>query len=167
MPYSPRIVANAFLWKKGAAGLSHMKLQKLVFFVHAWALALNNQRLVTESPEAWPYGPVFTSLYHELKQFGSQNITMLLQELNPATGQLAALIPNEKDATFWSLFDRVWDRYGRLSAMQLSSLTHETGGPWERARSNFAGEIRDEWIADYYRAQLTPAPAFGSFSAAA
>lgn len=159
MTYSPRMVANALLWEatKRGAKLTHMKLQKLVFFMHAWSLALHNQPLVSERPEAWPYGPVFESLYHELKGYGSQAITGYLQELVPATGQMAALVPNPEDKMFWSLLDRVWERYGRFTAIQLSSLTHESGGPWERARTNFAGEIPDEWLATYYRDKLPAA----------
>jgi uncharacterized phage-associated protein len=156
MAYSPRIVANALLWdaKKRNGSLTHMKLQKLVFFMHAWSLALYGAPLVTEKPQAWQYGPVFPSIYHELKSFGSGNITSMLAELNTATGQFVPLVPNPQDERFWSLLKRVWDRYGGFSAGQLSALTHESGGPWERAYKNAQREIPDDWIANHYRHKL-------------
>ena len=40
MPYSPAIVANAVLYRAKQRGIriSHLKLQKLIFFIHAWRL---------------------------------------------------------------------------------------------------------------------------------
>lgn len=156
MAYSARTVANAFLRKAREQGtaLTHMKVQKLVFFAHAWSLALNETPLLLEGPEAWPYGPVFDTLYHDLKVFGSGPVHTLLSELNPATGNIAAMVPNPQDQPFWSLLNQIWDRYGKFSAMQLSALTHESGGPWEKARISKYRLIPDEWIRDYYRGQL-------------
>lgn len=156
MIYSTRMVANAFLRKAKEHGvkLTHMKVQKLVFFIHAWSLALNNAQLLDERPEAWPYGPVFDSLYHDLKSFGSGAVDGFLTELNPATGNIVAMIPSLQDASFWSLFQKVWDRYGVFTAMQLSALTHESGGPWEIARKESMGIIPDDLIKNYYRKKL-------------
>lgn len=161
MQYSPRVVANALLRKSKERGvkLTHMKLQKLVFFMHAWSLALNDKLLLKERPAAWPYGPVFDTLYHDLKSFGSSPVDSFLKELNPTTGNVSAMIPSSTDDSFWKLLDRVWDRYGRFTAMQLSSLTHEVGGPWERARNELTGEIPDDWIKTHYKAKLNAANA--------
>lgn len=155
MAYSPRMIANAFLWKKGGGGLSHIKLQKLVFFLHAWSLALYGKPGASESPEAWQYGPVFSSLYHELKSYGSSNITQYLTEYSPSAQKMVAFVPNQQDLEFWSLFDRVDERYGRFSALDLSALTHEPGSPWEQAYRINQKEIPSDWIADYYRKKLT------------
>lgn len=154
MAYSPRMVANAFLWKKRGASLSHMKLQKLVFFVHAWSLAINGKPGVTESPEAWQYGPVFSSLYHELKSYGSRGVTEYLTEYSPAAQKMVALVPNHQDGEFWSLFDRVLERYGNFSAVDLSALTHEPGSPWDRAYRINQKEIPNDWITEYYQRKL-------------
>lgn len=131
-----------------------MKLQKLVFFMHAWSLALNDTPLLKEKPVAWPHGLVFDTLYRDLKCHGSDAIHSLLTELNPATGNIAAMIPNPKDKTFWSLLDSVWNRYSGFSAMQLSALTHEPGGPWDMARQEKSGEITDESVKTYYKKKL-------------
>jgi uncharacterized phage-associated protein len=154
--YSTSLVANAFLYKARQSGVqvSHMKLQKLVFFIHAWSLASTGASYVDERPEAWPYGPVFGSLYHELKSFGSRDIDSYLMQMNSETGERQALIPVFSDGAFWGLLDQVWNRYGSFSALQLSALTHESGGPWEQARQTHVGWLPDEVVRDYYRPQI-------------
>ncbi len=154
--YSPSLVANAFLYKaqQSHVHLSHMKLQKLVFFMHAWSLAAHGESVVSERPEAWTYGPVFDSLYHELKTYGSRNIDAFLTQMNRETGERQALIPVLRDTPFWALLDEVWERYSPLSALQLSALTHESGGPWEKARRSGNGWLADEIVRDHYKAQL-------------
>lgn len=154
--YSPSLVANAFLYKARNSGaqVSHMKLQKLVFFMHAWSLASTGSSYVSERPEAWTYGPVFDSLYHELKSFGSRDVDAFLTQMNPAAGERQPMIPVLSDTEFWNLLNQVWDRYSPLSALQLSALTHEAGSPWEKARQTKSGWIRDELVRDYYRPQL-------------
>lgn len=155
--YSPSLVANAFLMKAGQSGvqITHMKLQKLVFFLHAWALALHGGTPLAERPEAWPYGPVFDSLYHELKGFGSGPINQYLLQMDPNTGERKPMIPQYEDNVFWVLLGQVWERYKDLSAMQLSTLTHEPGGPWDIARKENHGWLKDDIVRNYYGAQLS------------
>lgn len=154
--YSPSLVANAFLYKALQSGVrvSHMKLQKLVFFIHAWSLASTSASYVSERPEAWTYGPVFDSLYHELKNFGSRDIDAYLMQMNSETGERQALVPVLADGAFWTLLDQVWDRYSSLSALQLSALTHEAGGPWEQSRQTGRGWLSDDIVRDHYRQQI-------------
>jgi uncharacterized phage-associated protein len=154
--YSTSLVANAFLYKARQSGarVSHMKLQKLVFFLHAWSLASTGGSYVNERPEAWDYGPVFDSLYHELKSFGSRDIEGYLTQMNSETGLRVAQIPVFSDSAFWGLLDQVWYRYSSFSALQLSALTHEAGSPWEQARQTRSGWLPDEIIRDYYRPQI-------------
>lgn len=157
--YSPSLVANAFLYKakQGGAQVSHMKLQKLVFFMHAWSLASVGQSFVSEGPQAWPYGPVFESLYHHLKNFGSSSVDSYLTQMNPVTGERQAQIPVFTDNEFWGLLEQVWQRYNSFSALQLSALTHEAGGPWEKARQSQVVSISDEAVREYYKPQIAHA----------
>ena len=154
--YNTSLVANAFLYKARQSGaqVSHMKLQKLVFFMHAWSLASSGESYVNETPEAWTYGPVFDSLYHELKNFGSRDIDSYLTQMNSETGERQTLVPVFTDTAFWGLLDQVWDRYSPLSALQLSALTHEAGGPWEQARRSGRGWLSNDIVRDHYRPQI-------------
>src|ERR1700676_3931940 len=75
--HSALAVANWFLARAAADGksLDPMKLQKLIYFAHGWSLALTDIPLIEEHPEAWDYGPVIPSVYHEFKLFGRKPIT--------------------------------------------------------------------------------------------
>lgn len=154
--YPSNVVANAFLYKARQSGaqISHMKLQKLVFFAHAWSLALQGSSVVLERPEAWTYGPVFDSLYHELKSYGSRPIDNYLVQMNPRSGQREPLMPDLGDTGFWSILNQVWEKYSPLTAIQLSAITHEPGGPWEEARKSQSGWLDSGRVRDHYRAQL-------------
>jgi len=158
--YEPDVIANAVIYLARQTGvpaprsLTHMKLQKLVFFVHAWGLALHDQSPLSERPQAWEYGPVFDSLYHVLKSYGSRPVDEYLTKMNPATGQRQAMIPTRNDRTFWNLLEQVCTQYGNLSALQLSDLSHEPDGPWEKARAMHNGWLDDAEVAAFYREKL-------------
>src|SRR5262245_29920187 len=74
--YSALAVANYFLDLAKAKGLAldPMKLQKMIFFAHGWSLALYDEKLIDEPIQAWQYGPVVQSVYHEFKSFGAARI---------------------------------------------------------------------------------------------
>lgn len=64
-----------------------MHLQKLTYFAHGWYIAFNDQEqiqpLINEPFQAWEYGPVCSSIYHEFKGFGCNAIVenYLMKEL--------------------------------------------------------------------------------------
>jgi uncharacterized phage-associated protein len=170
MPYPVRAVANYFLEQAEAEGkkLTPMQLQKLVYFAHGWYLALTGKPLVDEQVEAWPYGPVFPTLYHEFKEYGGGPIkgraTEWTLEVNPATGRqtiVRAVVPTLEDDpdtaqldTTKSILNRVWNVYGSWNAVQLSQLTHVAGGPWDVTRRQHPDrkgtDIADPLIRDYF-----------------
>jgi uncharacterized phage-associated protein len=47
-----------------------MKLQKLVYYAYGWWLLYHSEPIMTEPPEVWRHGPVFSSMYHALKHHG-------------------------------------------------------------------------------------------------
>jgi len=168
-PYPVKAVANYFLDLAEADGkrLDPMQIQKLVYFAHGWYLALTGDPLVEEHPEAWAYGPVFPTLYHEFKRYGAGHIPgRALEwqlEMNPASGEpinfrpmtLTLDDPDETRREFAKqVLQRVWGVYGSWTAVQLSQLTHESGGPWDVTRRQNPGrkgtDIADPLIRDHF-----------------
>jgi len=149
MAYSAIAIANAFIEKakaKGIKDLTPMKLQKLVFYAHAWSLVMTNKPLVTDKVFAWPYGPVIESIYHEFKGYGSTNITKLGTELkwdrNPdALIEFKYVTPQipEKDDLAADIVDYVLEAYGDQSAIALSNLTHRPGSAWHTIMEEHGG----------------------------
>lgn len=140
MAYSAIAVANAFIRKakeKDIKDITPMKLQKLVFYAHAWSLVMSNKPLVNDKVFAWTYGPVFESIYHEFKGYGSTNITkpgtelLLNDNVNSIlkAKYVAPDIPDNDELTE-SIIDGVLDAYGDQSAIALSNLTHRPGSAW-------------------------------------
>ena len=156
MPYSPLIVANAVLSRANQRGIfiSHLKLQKLVFFTHAWCLAILGEPAVNECPEAWEYGPVFNTLYYRLKERGHEAVTAYIETVDAQTNEFAQLIPAPEDTSFLRILDQVMDRYGSFTPIELSTLSHEPGGPWEQTRSEKRALISNDAIRQFYQGML-------------
>lgn len=156
MPYTPLQIANSFVAQFGnCGGISHMKLQKLVFYSYGWWLAYDADPLMNEGPEVWKFGPVFSSLYNVMSPFGSNPFT--------ATQRDRPFVPapliSEEDNRTNELISWVWDRYGGLSSFTLSDETHKPGTPWqtEAAKYNYCvplhHKIPDAVIKDYFSRQ--------------
>ncbi len=153
---TPVQVANTFVGRFGdGTELTHMKLQKLVFFADGWQVGFRGSPLVTERPQVWRYGPVFRSLYNILTGYANKPIKAPVV-VNPFTGDTPTIVrDNNNDDS--RLIDWIWDKYGRYSAMDLSRETHAVGTPWHTmaARFNFSVpfdlEIPNDVIEPYFR----------------
>lgn len=136
--YDSRRVANSFLELANGEGLSitHMKLQKLVYIVHGWHLAIYGSPLIRDEVRAWPYGPVIPVLYDEFKAFGDKPITKYFKRYDFSGGEFSwtppmvtPLVENDDDKY---LIRSIYRSYGKLSPMNLSDLTHKEGSPWHQ-----------------------------------
>lgn len=166
MGYTAKAVANYFIGNYGTgrfgtrfgAGISPLRLQKLVYISHGWHLALRDKPLVDdEHAEAWQYGPVFPSLYYEFKDFGDKPITRKAQQIGPDLKFTTPEIPEQDEETA-ELLDRVWDVYRGYTAIQLSALTHAKDTPWYKARQQFPGvrnvAILNDSITAHYKEKI-------------
>jgi uncharacterized phage-associated protein len=125
-----------------------MKMQKLVYFAHGWHLGLNRTPLISEPVEAWDYGPVVPSLYRALKSYGAGQILEPLEDFAPSpNGGFRIVRPVVDDDASQQFLKRILDVYGRLSALQLSEITHRADTPWTQVRHAFPG-VRGAVIPD-------------------
>jgi uncharacterized phage-associated protein len=138
MLYSPKSIANYFLELAAASGrqISPMKLQKLVYYAHGWYAGYTGTPLIDEAVEAWQYGPVIPSLYHEFKPFGAGVVTRKATEFQGL--QLSEVAPPSEPG-LRKFLESVWNSYGSMSGLQLSEMTHAPGGPWDQTRKATAG----------------------------
>lgn len=132
MTYPIKHVANCFLQKDfadGKATITPMKMQKLIYFLHGWHLAITGQPVISEEFRAWQYGPVEENLYHILKKYRGSPIDAYLKE--EQGGKEVALAVSKNEEMFHKILDMVWEKYNHFSAIQLSSLTHKAEAPWD------------------------------------
>lgn len=152
-PYSSLTVANSFLKLGEEQGdpVSSMKLLKLVYIAHGWYLALTGRPLISDTIEAWKWGPVIPSLYRKVKRYGSGAITEKID-----TGDAPEAVP-ASDVYGNRLVEYVWKAYGRKRAIDLSMITHKPGSPWHEVVSQYLGKtphnlsIPSELIQKHYR----------------
>lgn len=144
MPHSVFAVANAFINKANSTKrpLTHLKLQKLIYYASGYYLAAYDSPLIDHTFEAWEYGPVVPALYHEFKEFGNKHVRNLATELDWDSGEAVPVPPPEGDAKFERVLNFVWDNFSKYSAAELSSMTHQPDSPWDKTRKRNMG-IRD------------------------
>ena len=58
--------------------ITHVKLQKILYFSVGYCLAKNNMYIVEHNFQAWPYGPVLPRLYEALKKYRDTPIIELI-----------------------------------------------------------------------------------------
>lgn len=149
MPSPSPGIANEYLplGMNSGRALTNMHLQKLVYIAHGWKLAIYNEPLTDDDPEAWDYGPVYPELYEALRGYGSDNVVKPIRYSDymhrvREDGEVRAILSEEERA----LIRSVWENYGHFHAFQLSALTHVQGSPWslayEQGRNTVIG--RDE-----------------------
>ena len=124
---------------------SHLALQKLVFYCHAYHLAFLNKPLFDEAVEAWSYGPVIPSVYQKYIGYGSQIIA-------PEDFDRSKIAIPQETLRIMSL---VLSRYGAFSPMELVNMTHQEQ-PWKDAYSSDQNNIiRNDHIKNYYQQFIT------------
>src|SRR4051794_28085835 len=76
-PQSSFAVARYFIeqsQRDGILDLTPMKVLKLVYIAHGWVLSSADAPLISESVQAWKFGPVIPSLYHYFKRYGASPV---------------------------------------------------------------------------------------------
>jgi uncharacterized phage-associated protein len=144
MPYPAKAIANAILNKAAEDDkkITHLKLQKLLYYVAGYYLAVTDKPLLDHTFEAWDYGPVVPEIYHEFKHFGGRPITSPAKEIDWEEGRAIPVPIPTDDKHLNKVLNYVMRAYGKFSGAQLSEMTHRDGSPWDETRKANPG-IRD------------------------
>ncbi len=146
-------LANMFIERGGSTSdLTHMKLQKLIFYADGWYSAFHDTKMVSESPQVWRYGPVYQSLYNLLSGRRNDPIRSLVT-VSPFEPINEPSLP--EDAA--TVVKWIFERYGSYSAVRLSDMTHAPGTPWHSIAVQYGFnvpfnlEIPDDLIQSYFK----------------
>ena len=145
--YSVSAVANCILDQGKAQQLeiTNLKLQKFAYFAQGWALARLDHPLFNEEIQAWTYGPVIPYLYAQAKKY----------ENRPITGLFSAPDIVDPGSDEESIIGEVLTTLGKLTAMQLVTLSHEPQSPWQAAWNHGKYTRIPLWqMALYFRDKL-------------
>jgi len=156
MSYDGREIANFVLDFCDARNrkVSHLSLQKIVYFCHACFLAEFRKPLVRHAFEAWEFGPVLQYLYHEFKAFERSPITTRAKKINIQTGAKEKVVYHFDEQTR-NFLTNVINFYSQLTPTQLVEISHMKGGPWDKVwnhkgQINPGMKIEDREIMRYY-----------------
>jgi uncharacterized phage-associated protein len=133
---SPAMIARWFINntdREAGEGITHLKVQKLVYYAQAWFLANFDRPLFEEELEAWTHGPVVRSVYNKYRNTG-------FVPLEPET-------PAALPVVVVPFLERVNSEYAQYSAKKLEQLTHDES-PWLTTRGNLPIEARCERAID-------------------
>jgi uncharacterized phage-associated protein len=116
-------VAYAETDESGEAGLSNLKLQKLLYYAQGHHLGASGHVLFSDPVEAWDHGPVVPNVYHQFKDFDSGLIHLDSKD--------SFDFPDVDGDTTQFLID-IWDTYGGIAAWKLRDMTHGES-PWSQS----------------------------------
>ena len=112
--------------------MSHLKLQKILYYIEALHLAYFDDTLINDEFQAWLHGPVCRRVYDHVKGY-----SILYTEVAYVAGEgypdPHSYLQETLTADQFDLVNEVIDEYGKLTASQLESLTHSEN-PWINAR---------------------------------
>jgi uncharacterized phage-associated protein len=151
--FLPLAIANELIALSENGGVDHMRLQKLTYIVHGNWLRNHEERCLEEQPQVWQYGPVFSSLYSELKHYKNAPIRKPQTMFDDPED---AIMVGHSEVDLHQVIKQVWAKFKKYNGPQLSELTHRPGSPWyEVAKEhNFkvpsGTEIPDDKIKKYF-----------------
>ncbi len=151
--YDVKAIANYFIDRglNENIEISPMKLQKLLFFAYGLYLTGKGEQLFSDRFEVWPYGPVLSQLYHQLKGYGSNPIRNFVPDFDMASGEEFVQTVDKDDKEVNDFLNGFWNTYKGYTATQLSNATHLEGTPWKKAFDNQEKVISDKYIDEYFR----------------
>ena len=131
--YEARKICNYLLASFSGEGypLTNLRLNKLIYFIHAETLKLKPEGLIRNYFEAWQYGPVIRPVFDLFKVYGERPITGLALYLDYASGKQMPIPHDDISPIDMQSIHRLFKEYNKFSTSELVALSHEPGGPWD------------------------------------
>lgn len=113
-----------------AEELTQMKAMKLLYYIQAASLAINNKRMFDNDIVAWKYGPVVEAVHNKYR--GYRGIVGDISNDKTAINDYREL---EKDTNASAILNSIYDIYGYSSAHDLMKQTHSER-PWQETKQS-------------------------------
>lgn len=128
----PRSVANTIIGVAENFGLplTHLSLQKIVYFIHGVYLTKKREPLVAGYFEAWQYGPVHPVLYNAFREAGASQLTTRATKKDLGTGAVS-VVGEVRDAELRLFIIKESLHFLQMSPGRLVDLSHARGSPWD------------------------------------
>ncbi|GGJ11611.1 Panacea domain-containing protein [Paenibacillus hunanensis] len=138
--------------------VSHLKLQKLLYYCYAEYMVKTGNKLFTDNIVAFKYGPVVEDVFYKYKHNGSSAIDYtedgefyIHGAIQAATPSFIRMISAEDGIEAARCVADVLKKYIEYSAEELVNRTHLPGGPWDLVyKPGRNCEITDEIIKNFH-----------------
>ncbi len=128
----------AIVDEEAGDNMTHLKLQKLLYYAQGFHLALHGGEPLFEEPiEAWDHGPVVPQIYQLFKHYANNPIE------HPESFDPQDYAPEVRE-----LLDAVYRVYGQFTAWKLRDLTHREA-PWRDTPRN--SEIPRQSLCEFFQ----------------
>lgn len=117
------------------------KLNKLLYICYGTYLVMSNEsvnvdtgnfnRLTSERPQIWPYGPVFPRAHKAADRIIKSDT---FKKYNINNNQFAEIM---KDPVATNVMNAVIEKFGSWTASQLVSWTHRPEGAWQNTINQY------------------------------
>ena len=147
------VLANYILKHYGP--MSHLKLQKLLFYCDAYCLAFFDEELISDKFEAWVHGPVCRSVYNQMK---GASVLYTDMSYSPLPGIDEDAVFDMLPIDVKDLITDVLVNLTQWTGIELERATHREF-PWIEARFGYGEadrchvEISKETTRNFYRTQ--------------
>lgn len=137
--------------------MSHLKLQKVLYYAYADFLTKTGKKLFKEELVAFKYGPVIEEIYKKYRVHKSSVIeekeddVFYLHTGLSTTVSFMKIVSSENGIEAMASIIETIEKYSRCSASELVTKTHRKFGPWDRVYREYQNRmIPDEVILKYH-----------------
>lgn len=123
--------------------ISHLKLQKLLYYSQGLYLVLKDEPLFAEEIIAWQHGPVVRDVYDTYKEYGSCNIP-IPKDINF----------DKYDEEVAEFLQEIYTAFGQFSAWKLRDMTHSEDS-WKEAFSHGRKAINLDLLKETHKQYLS------------
>lgn len=127
-------------------GITHLKLQKLLYYAQGISLGMFDKPIFYENIEAWQHGPVVREVYSIYSIFGRKNIDIYMDKKKE---EIIKKIEDDKEVS--EALNLAYDNFAIYTAWQLRQMTHEDNTPWDITQKNKGlGSVIDNSLIEQY-----------------
>ena len=141
------VVAKALQWMASMHDihLNGSQIQSILYNAYGVWLATKGERLLSEHPQVWQYGPVFPRAYKHLKK-------------NVGTGEVEYDMLQADHPSEFVFVTKCFQRFALTSASALSCPHTASGSPWKVTKDNgkdkLGVRIDDRLISDWFSIRI-------------
>lgn len=153
-------VADYLILKMAEAGTlpSVHRLNKLLYYVQGWNLAVHGAPMFNEKFQAWVHGPIHRGLFNRLT--GRDRCLYTLLEVADVRPGFSFDVLSEQERR---LVDEVLESYGMYSGTDLQDMSRSEPA-WIKARGDLPraasseSELDEAVMADFFRGKMAVRP---------